>query len=260
MIETSPQINELATALAKAQAQIKSAERDATNPKFERGAYSTLESVWNVCRGPLTENGLAVIQLPRNDDGANVGVMTILTHASGQWVRSELFVQPYTNHPQDIGSAITYCRRFSLAAVAGVAPKGEDDDGNGTSLQAKPAIAGGAKPAREVPGRPDAPKVTTEQLLEISVLREKIGDWAGDWSHPKHPFAQAVRGYKDRLGNIIEKPEHLDSDQAVNLLVRMRGTLARRERAAANHPDIHAVVPDAADHDELAIARDRIGP
>lgn len=116
----SPQINELADALSKAQAKIKGAVKDASNPFF-KSKYADLASIWEACRDALTSNGLSVLQ-PIYEGH----ICTILAHKSGQWVMSKYPISPLKNEPQSFGSAITYARRYALASMVGVTP--EDDD------------------------------------------------------------------------------------------------------------------------------------
>lgn len=122
---TSEQINELATALAKAQGAMGGALKDSANPFF-KSRYADLESVWTACRKALSENGLAVIQTVTADD-AHAVITTALVHSSGQWVRDSLPLMPKDMGPQGMGSAITYGRRYALAAIVGVFQT--DDDG-----------------------------------------------------------------------------------------------------------------------------------
>jgi hypothetical protein len=121
---------ELFAALAKAQASIQGAQKGNLNPHF-KSKYADLASVWDACREALTSNGLSILQLTESDDPALVSVRTILGHESGQWVSSSLTMRPTKPDPQGIGSALTYARRYALAAMVGVAP--EDDDGNAAS-------------------------------------------------------------------------------------------------------------------------------
>jgi hypothetical protein len=123
----SENINELVTALAKAQGEILPAIKDSLNPHF-KSKYADLGSVWEACRNQLSKNGLAVIQTTTTV-GDRLTVVTTLAHSSGQWMKSELPVMSATNTPQALGSALTYMRRYSLAAIVGVAP-GDDDDAN----------------------------------------------------------------------------------------------------------------------------------
>jgi len=129
-MEKSESIAELAAALAAAQAAMDTAKKDSSNPFF-KSTYADLASVWDACRRPLTDNGLAVIQTTGNHEDKII-IETMLTHKSGQWVSSTLELTPKQNDPQSVGSAITYGRRYSLAAMVGVAPD-EDDDGNAAS-------------------------------------------------------------------------------------------------------------------------------
>ncbi len=122
---TSEEIGELVKALAKVQGLIKSAKRDSTNPFF-KSKYADLTSVWDSCRKELSQNNLAVIQTTKSNNGM-VTVVTRLAHESGQWIRGEISLRPVKNDPQGYGSALTYARRYSLAAIVGIAT-GEDDD------------------------------------------------------------------------------------------------------------------------------------
>jgi hypothetical protein len=129
MSEQSEQINELASALAKAQGKITGALKDSANPFF-KSKYADLAACWDSCRLPLSENGLSVIQVPAADD-QGVILTTILAHSSGQWIKSVLRMVPKDGSPQSVGSALTYARRYALAAMVGLAQV--DDDGNAAS-------------------------------------------------------------------------------------------------------------------------------
>ena len=123
-MNTSEHINEIATALARAQGEMGGALKDSANPFF-KSKYADLASVWDACCGPLSKNGLAIVQSP-SADGTRVTVDTLLTHVSGQWMRGAVSVNAKEDSPQAVGSAITYLRRYALQSFAGVAP--EDDD------------------------------------------------------------------------------------------------------------------------------------
>lgn len=153
----SEQIGELAASLAKAQGTILTADRDKKNP-FYGSKYADLASCWATIRKPMSENGLAIVQLAETD-GPAVVVTTILAHSSGQWISGRLAMTPVrqlgkaegggwepASDPQAIGSAITYARRYALSAIAGVAA--DDDDGNAASGR-KESPAAGAKPSRD---------------------------------------------------------------------------------------------------------------
>ena len=151
-MKTSDSIKELATALAKAQATMAGAKKDSTNPHF-RSKYADLASIWEACRDALTSNGIAVVQMTRATAEEAVIVETRLMHSSGEWIEGELLVPVTKADAQGFGSALTYARRYSLAAAVGVAP--EDDDGAAaaaarpTAKQALPGAMNGADVNRE---------------------------------------------------------------------------------------------------------------
>jgi hypothetical protein len=121
----SPEIGKLLEALAKAQAIMRGAVEDSSNPFF-KSSYADLTSVWEACREPLTTNGLSIIQTIQVLNGTNC-LVSILGHLSGQWIKSVLPINPSKPDLQALGSAITYCRRYALSALVGVCPI--DDDG-----------------------------------------------------------------------------------------------------------------------------------
>ena len=136
-IEQSQEIGELAAALSKVQGSIEAATKGTENTFF-KSKYADLRAVWEVCRKPLAGNGLSVTQAPIThiDNGTVfVGVETQIMHTSGQWQRSTLLLKPAKIDPQGMGSAITYARRYALAAVIGIYQ--EDDDGNAASQPEK---------------------------------------------------------------------------------------------------------------------------
>ena len=120
----SESIGALAAALAKAQAAITGAVKDAANPFF-KSKYADLESVWSACRKPLTDNGLSVVQ---TTDYTTEGLMlrTTLLHSSGEWIAGDMPVLTKDASPQAQGSGITYARRYALAAIVGVYQTDDD--------------------------------------------------------------------------------------------------------------------------------------
>src|SRR6185503_4999668 len=126
---TSEQINELAAALAAAQGMMENAIMNRINPHF-KSKYADLAAIFDASRKPLSANGLAIVQTIEN------GVIhTRLLHTSGQWIASE-HPLPMSGRPQEIGSALTYARRYSLSALIGLAAD-EDDDANATRSNGK---------------------------------------------------------------------------------------------------------------------------
>ena len=129
-LNASENLADLAAALCAVQGELKPAIKQADNPFF-KSKYVDLPGVWEAIRPLLAKNGLSVVQtFTASADGPTI--VTTLMHKSGQWVSSELFLKPAKSDPQGVGSAITYGRRYALAAMVGVVAD-EDDDGNAAS-------------------------------------------------------------------------------------------------------------------------------
>ncbi len=127
----SPDVTHLIKALIEVQKILKPAARTQDNPFF-KSTYTDLPGVWENCRKALTENHLAVVQTIGHEDGMVV-VDTALFHDSGEFVSGSIKLKPVKDDPQAVGSAITYGRRYSLAAIVGVTSEEEDDDGERAS-------------------------------------------------------------------------------------------------------------------------------
>jgi hypothetical protein len=166
----SENINELISALSKAQAAIQPAKKDSKNPYFNSD-YASLSSVWEACRGPLSQNNLAVVQTTKETKKGTV-LVTALAHSSGQWIQGEMLLRTakvlkdktvdetgqYTS--QGVGSALSYARRYLLAAMVGVSQ--EDDDGEGTAgRNPKPSSAKSSN------GNSMRPALQPKELLDI---------------------------------------------------------------------------------------------
>lgn len=122
----SESIKNLAVALCAAQAEMGGATKDAANPFF-KSKYADLSAVVKAVKDAFATNGLSYTQFPI-EDGGRIGVETILMHVSGEWVSNSFTVALSKQDAQGAGSAITYCRRYALQAIAGI--PAEDDDGN----------------------------------------------------------------------------------------------------------------------------------
>lgn len=163
----SEDLKELFTALAKAQAEMRTAGMSSENPYF-KSRYADLTEVVRASRPSLSKNGLSVIQqiLP-NDDGQNM-LHTILSHTSGQWIESRMRILPAKSDVQSIGSYITYLRRYSYAALVGVVTANEDDDGELAVATERDLFAKGtALNTKYNPKEQSYESITKDQLDEI---------------------------------------------------------------------------------------------
>ncbi len=128
-------------ALINAQKCVLTATKDGSNPAF-KSKYATLDSVLAAIRGPLAENGFALIQ-DATSTADSVSVVTKLLHESGCELVSQPLMAPLKKEftrdgkecppsVQQIGSMVTYLRRYSLCPFLGVSLD-DDDDGNHAS-------------------------------------------------------------------------------------------------------------------------------
>jgi len=208
-IKGSELINELATALSKAQGEFLPARMDAVNPFF-KNKYADLGSVIAAAKVACSKYGLAVVQPASTEDG-NITVTTMLMHTSGQWLESSMTLPlnlENKNIAQSAGSIITYLRRYSLSAMLGIYAD-EDTDGEKT----KAVVSAPLVPERmttvqavedlgfdipEEPADPEtlpAPKMTLEQARMVK--GGKDGKLYGDLD--KNDLVGKMIGLKEML-------------------------------------------------------------
>ena len=122
----------LFAAIAQAQVEVENATKASMNPHF-KNRYADLAEVLNTVRPVFARHGLAIIQSVSSDQQL-VTVATTIAHKEGGFVSSSLSCTSPTSKVQDLGSIVTYLRRYSLSAMAGISQ--EDDDGNAATADA----------------------------------------------------------------------------------------------------------------------------
>jgi hypothetical protein len=128
----SEQIDQLGTALAKAQVEFDIAEKNQKNPFFKSN-YADLESVIKASRPALCKYGLSVVQSPFVGEDGNSYLITILIHSSGQWIKSKAKHNPAKTDVQSLSAYNTYLKRMCYSSLVGVSTGEIDDDGNAAS-------------------------------------------------------------------------------------------------------------------------------
>ena len=134
----SATIAALAAALCETQFEMEGAKKDNVNPHF-KSRYADLASVWNAAKAALHKHGLAIVQAPEPYE-TGIQLRTVLLHKSGEWIDSTIAIPAQQQSAQGFGSAMSYARRYALAAMIGIVAD-EDDDGNAAS---QPARNGGS--------------------------------------------------------------------------------------------------------------------
>lgn len=202
----SESIKDIGAALAKAQGAMGGASKDGQNPHF-KSKYASLASVVEAIKKPLADNGIAYYQTPVTNDKDECGIETLLVHASGEWILADPFFLPVSkDDAQGFGSALTYCRRYSLAAVCGVAP--EDDDGNAASDAAPAKATFQPMPSGEFAKHKNAIATATDDIglkkayTAAYVAAQRIGD-----ADATSRFTDLKDARKEELGLTAPRPK-----------------------------------------------------
>jgi len=172
-MNSSAQINELITALAKAQGKIKPAVFNKINSFYTKSKYADFKSCMEACREPISENGLAIIQSCQTVDG-NLVLVTLLAHTSGQWISSIFPLLMDKQTSQGLGSAVTYAKRYSLCAMIGIVADedvDQDDDGEAAVGRGKTN-----QTTAKVMAIPKKVPIDDSHWDEINKIHEKISD------------------------------------------------------------------------------------
>lgn len=167
-MKKSETIKNIAGALNSLHAEMGKVRKDAENPFFN-SKYSTLEAVSDVSREPLINNKLVITQTVSVDVGNTTVVETTLIHAeTGEYISSSIPVINKKGDMQGMGSAITYARRYGLAAILGIVQ--EDDDGNTTSMSPKKHVE---QPKKQTDAEKMIEKATMIDTLEKLTASEQ---------------------------------------------------------------------------------------
>lgn len=183
-LRTSESIDAFSTAFVAAQAEIETAPKDKVNPHF-KSRYANLTAVADACRAALAKHGLGVLQAPGFADG-RLRMTTRILHKSGQWMESDLDLKPKNDTPQDIGSAITYARRYALGAMLGVMTE-EDDDGNAASGR-----------------KPEIDEKVKKEIYDAGYIAG-VKKTLDDFEKQKKLFNKDDFNHVERLGVLLEK-------------------------------------------------------
>ncbi len=178
-METSPDINELAAALSKAQGQFPTIDRSETaivqsdKAKYSY-KYATLASVLDAVRKPLADNGLSIWQSPGSAEQGRVSMTLLLMHTSGQWIKNTFSMPLGLQTPQGIGSIISYARRYQLLACLGLATD-DDDEGQAGNVQQSGQQQAQARPqqTRQASAKPQEQKPPQEPQAPSADVRDE---------------------------------------------------------------------------------------
>jgi len=170
-----------------------------TNPFF-KSKYAPLEIIQKAIQKPLAEAGLGYTQ-----EATNEGLKTTVFDSDGNTITS-LYPAVFKGKPQEIGSAVTYAKRYSLTALLGLIIEGEDDDGNtaqnsNQTYQKKPT-QNYQKPTQNITW------LTQEQLNStLQGTQEQANLVLAKYSTPTHKMKKE---YREKIKNFINNEITLD--------------------------------------------------
>lgn len=198
--------SQIYAAFVKAQKEFAPALKTSSNPHF-KSRYADLSACVEAVIDALNNHGIAMIQRTYEDD-KGVTVETVFIHESGENMDGgRLHVPAAKNDPQGYGSALTYCRRYSLMAACGIAPE-DDDDGNAATQSHRSAQQ----------SRPSAEKAVTDPEVLIKAMKatktlESLQNaFASAWKATNHD--QRVKDAYDTLKDLYrtEQPQQGESE------------------------------------------------
>jgi hypothetical protein len=254
----SQKIDLLATALAKAQGAIVAPPRSRTVKVVPRTGgpgysfkYATLSDIIDAVQKPLSENGIARLQLVSHEkDGGFYKLTTYLMHSSGQYIACEVPIIAEGHSNQQFGSALTYMKRYTLSAMVGIAAD-EDDDGNAADGNEVTAVADKAKPVAPNPiktpeDKPNGNGVAKIGRIEVPFNPEEPDEKkAHDWLKFGQSYVATARkltDYKDLVtleranSMAIKNMEIHASKLFANMMVAMMQI--KKDLEAANRRDV----------------------
>lgn len=194
----------LTKALLAVQADMPAIDRDGTNPHF-KSKFTTLGNLIAKARPVCNAHGIVFTQFPSSDEHGPT-LVTILMHESGERLEFAAPLILTKQDPQGQGSAITYMRRYALAAALGISDQ-EDGDGNGTRAKAKASA-----PASEL---------SDERVAQIITGMKAVG-WTGGQISLAFGAVGAEAQAINRADSIEKAVRQMTSDQADAFELRLQ--------------------------------------
>ncbi len=175
--------------------------------------YATLDSVIKSVKEAMEGTGLSFNQeVTSNED--KIGVTTNIFHKSGQMMSfGPFFIDKVNakqmNNAQGAGAAITYARRYSLSATAGIASE-EDTDassdrGNNYSSQSTGGSSKSSK--RQSKTAKKKPQLPEKAFIRIKELKEITEDSNDEWNDKTKKFVKSlIKNYnKDKIDKLTDE-------------------------------------------------------
>ena len=199
---TPKQPQTLAAALLAVQGEIGNATKSAANPFF-KSKYADLNAVHDAVLPVMTKHGVQVQQSTGWDAEGRFLLSTVLSVGDDAVTAS--WPLPTSGTPQEMGSALTYARRYTLQTIAGIGA--EDDDGNAASKR------------NVEPAKPNAKTSKMIKALQSITDRASLTNW-GNAEDTKAAIKALEPGQGDTVRNAWQEhmgtlPDETDLSGAV---------------------------------------------
>jgi len=172
--------NQIYSRIITFQKSMPTIRKDETNPFF-KSKYAPLDAIQKAIQVPLADAGLGYVQ-----EATTQGLKTTLFDIDGN-IKEFMYPAIFSGKPQEIGSAMTYAKRYALTACLGLIIEGDDDDdGNkaqSTQKQVKNQNSNQKPPAEspKPPGKMTAKKALEELILKLENNKVKEFEKAKIW-------------------------------------------------------------------------------
>lgn len=261
-------------ALIAAQAKISNVAANSKNSHFGN-TYADLGAVLEVVRPVLSENGIAVTQHTEIANGGGVVLVTTLLHESGEERSGYYPIEPAKRDPQGLGAALTYGRRYALAAMVGIAQA--DDDGESQRRkgdQQRPEKSERReqrqerrderprereqRPAKPANGEKPATGDKPDFIKGLRERRLRYADRFANWAHGV-PYAQLGAAKREVLNTMFKV---LPQSRTNDLFKGEPDSLEGDERIMAKleHADLDVLEKHLVDAGQLAPRTERAAP
>jgi hypothetical protein len=197
-------VKDLAAALAKARkafpAVVKNKTGQARGGKYK---YADLSSILDAVTGPLSDNGLAVTQVPKLAEAGVMVLETRIMHCSGESIFGT-FPLPVGVSSQEMGSALTYARRYALSAMLSIAADDDDDGAEAQHIQPTPPPAPAAAPKPATKASPPTWRGGVSKVEEVLPGRawKIVGSMAEEFFTSKPEHADVARSAATAKGQV----------------------------------------------------------
>jgi hypothetical protein len=212
-------------------------------PYHKEYKYADLGAICVVASPILGKHGLAFTSKPTLAKDGKFVLQYKLLHSSGEFDGGEMLL-PSSTKPQDLGSLLTYYKRYAFCCITGITPVGEDDDAqssnNMQNFERYPSAGEAFENATPAPPRnqrQDQPQARPAAAVTVPPLA------------PEDPWADKIAGVTGKedgtavraeIAHLLESGQ-IDQDRAsrLNAVLTAKGISLQQAASAA------AAVPDA---------------